>query len=137
MLPWLLCALALLAVLALGVKVVLLQRAMDALARDLGERLSEDTNQLLSVSVRDAHARRLAAALNRQLRLLRAQRRRYQSGDRELKAAVTNISHDLRTPLTAICGYLDLLENEALPENAARYLGVIRDRAELLTQLTE
>ena len=137
MLPWLLCALLLLAVLALGIKVHLLQRAMDALARDLGERLSADTNQLLSVSVRDAHARRLAAGLNRHLRLLRAQRRQYLNGDRELKDAVTNISHDLRTPLTAICGYLVLLEHEKQSEKTARYLGVIRDRAELLTQLTE
>ena len=137
MLPWLACAILFLAVVALGIKVCLLQRAMDEIARDLGERLSDDTNQLLSVSVRDAHTRRLATGLNRQLRLLRAQRRQYLSGDRELKDAVTNISHDLRTPLTAICGYLDLLEKETLSENTARYLGVIRDRAELLTQLTE
>ena len=137
MLPWIACALLFLAVLALGIKVFLLQRAMDEIARDLGERLSDDTNQLLSVSVRDAHTRRLAAGLNRHLRLLRAQRRQYLSGDRELKDAVTNISHDLRTPLTAICGYLDLLENEKHSEKTARYLGVIRDRAELLTQLTE
>lgn len=35
-----------------------------------------------------------------------------QTGNDELTTAVTNISHDLRTPLTAICGYLDLLEQE-------------------------
>lgn len=38
------------------------------------------------------------------------------SGDRELKEAVTNISHDLRTPLTAIIGYLELLEEEEKSE---------------------
>ena len=42
----------------------------------------------------------------------RKERHRYQQGDLELKEAVTNISHDLRTPLTAISGYLDLLEGE-------------------------
>lgn len=44
------------------------------------------------------------------------QRQQYLNGDRELKEAVTNISHDLRTPLTAICGYLELLEREEKSE---------------------
>ena len=35
-----------------------------------------------------------------------------QQGDQELKDSVTSISHDLRTLLTAICGYLNLLKHE-------------------------
>ena len=137
MLPWLLCGALLIAVLALCIKVLLLQRAMDEIAGQLGERLSTDTNGLLSLSSRDRHARRLAAELNRHLRQLRDQRRRFQSGDRELKEAVTNISHDLRTPLTAICGYLDLLERENQSPATARYLALIANRAEAMKQLTE
>lgn len=59
------------------------------------------------------------------------------NGDRELKEAVTNISHDLRTPLTAICGYLDLLEREDKSEAATRYLSLIENRVQALKQLTE
>ncbi len=137
MLPWLLCLILLAAVIALWVKTRLLQRAFDEIAEGLAERLEEDTNTLLSLSTRDPHARRLASELNRQLRQLRAKRRRYQNGDRELKEAVTNISHDLRTPLTAIRGYLDLLEREDLSPAARRYLELIGDRAEAMTRLTE
>ena len=137
MLPWLLCLALLAAVITLWVKTRLLQRAFDEITEGLAERLDEDTNTLLSLSTRDPHARRLASELNRQLRQLRAQRRRYQNGDRELKEAVTNISHDLRTPLTAIRGYLDLLEREDLSPAAQRYLELIGDRAEAMTRLTE
>ncbi|MCH5287553.1 MAG: HAMP domain-containing histidine kinase [Christensenellaceae bacterium] len=137
MLPYLLCGALLLAVLTLCVKVYLLHRAMDEIAGQLGELLSTDTNVLLSLSSRDRHARRLAADLNRHLRLMRDLRRRFQSGDRELKEAVTNISHDLRTPLTAICGYLDLLEREDKSPSAERYLALIAGRAEAMKQLTE
>ena len=137
MLPWLLCLVLFIIALALTVKVRLLQKSMDEIARELGERLSTDTNVLLSVSGRDRHVRKLADDLNRQLRLLRNQRRRFQSGDRELKEAVTNISHDLRTPLTAVCGYLDLLEREDLSPTVQRYLALIADRAEAMKQLTE
>jgi hypothetical protein len=55
----------------------------------------------------------------------------------ELKEAVTNISHDLRTPLTAICGYLDLLEREEKSESVERYLSQIENRIEALKALTE
>ena len=137
MLPWLLCLILLIIVLALLVKVRLLQKSMDEIADELGERLSTDTNVLISISGRDRHARKLADGLNRHLRLLRDQRRRFQSGDRELKEAVTNISHDLRTPLTAICGYLDLLEREDLSPEAERYLALIGNRVEAMRQLTE
>ena len=137
MLPWLLCGASFIAVLALCVKVRLLHSAMDEISERLGEHLSTDTNVLLSLSSRDRHARRLTAELNRHLRRLRDQRRRFQSGDRELKEAVTNISHDLRTPLTAICGYLELLEREDKSPAAARYLTLIAGRAEAMKQLTE
>ena len=70
--------------------------------------------------------RALAAQINTELKSLRKERLRLRHGDMELKSAVTNISHDLRTPLTAICGYLDLMEQEQLSDNAKRYLSVIK-----------
>ena len=137
MLPWLLCLILLIAVLTLLVKVRLLQKSMDEIAQELGERLSTDTNNPIFLSARDAHARRLAAELNVHLRKLRRQRLRYENGDRELKEAVTNVSHDLRTPLTAICGYLELLEREDNSPETRRYLALIAGRTEAMKQLTE
>jgi hypothetical protein len=127
----------LLAVVALSLKIYLLHKDMDALSDDLREHLSTDTNTLLSVSSNDRHFKKLVSSLNRELRLLRQQRQRYVSGDRELKEAVTNISHDLRTPLTAICGYLDLLEREEKSEAVERYLSQIENRMVALKLLTE
>jgi hypothetical protein len=121
----------------LAVKIYLLRRDMDALSEELGEQLSTDTNTLLSVSSGDRHFRKLVADLNRELGLLRQQRQRYLSGDRELKEAVTNISHDLRTPLTAICGYLELLEREEKSQAVERYIEIIGERVQVLKQLTE
>ena len=85
----------------------------------------------------DRNMRRLANAINGQLRKLRRERHRFQQGDLELKNAVTNISHDLRTPLTAICGYLELLEQEEKSETVSRYVEIIKDRADMLVKLSE
>ena len=97
-------------VLALGVKLWLLRHGMKGLRLDLIERRGQDTNILLSLPCRDRELRRLASSLNEELRLLRKERLRYQQGDRELKEAVVNVSHDLRTPLTALSGYVELLK---------------------------
>ena len=137
LLPWLLwAALAVLAAL-LAIKLWLLRAGLAQLREQLSDWMETETNTLLSVSSSDREMRALAADLNRRLRQLRRLRRRYLDGDKELKDAVTNVSHDLRTPLTAIFGYLDLLEREEKSENTARYLLAIRDRAEALKQLTE
>lgn len=137
MLPWLLCAALAVCLLAALLKIKVMHKGLDEIVQALGERLEADTNNLLFVPTRDRHIRRLASELNRQLRLLRGQRRKYQNGGQELKEAVTNISHDLRTPLTAICGYLDLLEREDKPEPVSRYLALVGNRVEAMKQLTE
>ncbi|MPM03750.1 Sensor histidine kinase RcsC [bioreactor metagenome] len=132
-----LCAVLVIVIAVLMIKIALLHRAADEIRAELGARLDADTNTLIAISCGDRHMRRLAADLNVQLRLLRQERRRLQSGDRELKEAVTNISHDLRTPLTAMCGYLELLKREEKTEAASRYLAVIENRTEAMKQLTE
>ena len=124
-------------VLALGVKVWLLRRGAKALRLGLAQKLREDTNTLLSLPCRDRELRRLAASLNEELRLLRKERLRYQQGDRELKEAVVNVSHDLRTPLTALSGYVELLKGEALSPAGQRYLSQIEDRAQAMQAMTE
>ena len=137
MLPWLICGALALAALVLLARLLLLRRSLDEMVRQLGDRLSQDTNRPLFLPTRDAHARKLASELNLHLKDLRRQRQKFQQGDAELKAAVTNISHDLRTPLTAMQGYLDLLEREELSPGARRYLDSIQNRMAAMTRLTE
>ena len=127
----------LLMILALLVKVYFLRRSAQEIAEAFRERLSADTNTLIDISSRDPFLLKLASEINVQLRLLRTERHRFQQGDHELKEAVTNLSHDLRTPLTAINGYLDLLDREEKSETVQRYLSHIRNRTETLKGLTE
>lgn len=134
---WLLCGFLLIIVILLIIKIILLGRSMDELSESFRQCLETDTNNVVCVTSWDVHVRKLSAGLNRELYLLQRQRQRYVMGDRELKEAVTNISHDLRTPLTAICGYLDLMRQEKLSAELLEYLACIEGRAEVLKQLTE
>lgn len=134
---WILVGVLILVILALLTKIYLLRKSAQEIHEGLARKLRTDTNTLIDLSSHDPFMRRLADDLNDQLRELRGEHHHYHRRDLELKTAITNISHDLRTPLTAIFGYLDLLEQEAKSEAVHHYLGVIRNRAEMLKQLTE
>lgn len=121
----------------LSAKIYFLRKSAQEIRKAFKDRLAADTNTLIDISTGDPYMRKLASEINVQLRLLRRKRRRYQQGDLELKEAITNISHDLRTPLTAINGYLDLLEREEKSETVQRYLSYIQNRTEVLKNLTE
>ena len=127
----------LLLILSLSAKVYFLRKSANEISEAFRDRLTADTNTLIDISSRDRCMRKLATDINIQLRLLRSQRNLYLSGDRELKDAVTNISHDLRTPLTAICGYLELLKKEEQSDAVGRYLTIITERTEAMKALTE
>ncbi len=137
--PWLYIAVGLLALLAivLLLRLLSLRRSVGELSRELSQKVTDDTNALICVSTGDKAVKALAAELNESLKSVHDERHRLQNGDTELKTAITNAAHDLRTPLTAICGYLDLLEGEEASAQAKRYLGIIRERTDTMRTLTE
>lgn len=147
-----LCSFLLILSLFLTLKLFLLHKSIREISEELNAIQGVHTNALVTISSGDRHIRRLAAQLNRQLSRLRSRQLKYENGDRELKEAITNISHDLRTPLTAMSGYLELLQKElsgggvtengqALPtssaEKSARYLAILQNRLDTMKQLTE
>lgn len=128
----------------LSVKVYLMRKAAGEIREGIGRILASETNVLLTISSHDGEMKKLAAALNGELRELRKRRHRYEQGDLKLKEAVANISHDIRTPLTAVCGYLDLMKQQVsqMPEQentetVRRYLEIMENRTEVLKALTE
>ena len=114
-----------------------LRKNISEISERFSEKLSVDTNTCISVSIRDRYVRKLASRINKELIELRKERLRLRQGDQELKNAVTNIAHDLRTPLTAISGYLELMEDNPADEKMKAYLEIVRERTDALKRLTE
>lgn len=119
------------------VKIIIMKTSAREITEKLDEKLSLDTNTLIDIAASDRDMCRLADRLNVELEKLRHERLLCRRGDEELKNAVTNVSHDLRTPLTAACGYLELLRREELPPAAARYADRIEERVGALKTLTD
>ena len=92
-------------VIALSLKIFSLKKSACEIADAFVERLQTDTNTLIDISSSDKDMCRLADSINKQLSILRKEHLQYHQGNTELKNAITNISHDIRTPLTAINGF--------------------------------
>ena len=122
---------------ALTIKLYFMKKSVKEIEAGLKDILKSDTNNLITISSSKKNIKKLATSLNIELKTIRKQKLQYENGNQELKKLVTNISHDLRTPLTAIKGYIDLIEKDKLSKDQEKYLNIIQKKTDELTELTE
>lgn len=134
---WLICFLLICICVFLLVKLYLMRKSVREICEGMSGWLETDSNVGIDISSRDVEMRKLAAVINRQLQKLRQEHIRYEQGDQELKRAITNLSHDLRTPVTAVCGYMELLQKEELSGEAGHYLDIMKQRILALKEMME
>lgn len=106
----------------------------------LNERIKEldlESNQLLEINLFNRSINRLTETLNRQFMGQRAYRIAAINREHELKETISNISHDLRTPLTAIIGYLQLLERENLSLEQEEAIQILLKKSQAMKNLTQ
>lgn len=132
-----LCVLLAIALIAAVVKIVLLRRGFDELTENIEDQVKCETQIPVTLTTTDAHARKTAETINRELKNLQDERNEYIDGNRKVAEAVTSISHDIRTPLTAINSYLDLMMDEKDEELKKQYLERIKSRTLSLGELAD
>ena len=104
-----------------------------------GKQLSEgdlstpvDTKRLFGVF------RRYGQAMNRLQSGMESAVQEQMRAERMKTELITNVSHDIKTPLTSIVNYVDLLKKEDIPSPAAReYITVLDRQSKRLKKLTE
>lgn len=131
---WILCIILSAAFAAAVLYIVLLRRDIRRMATQLRHISQTGTNAQLTTITRDRNVVALALSVNRALEESRTALLDTARRENNLKRALTNISHDLRTPLTSAIGYLQMLES-ADSETQARYTEIIRGRLDVLVVL--
>lgn len=91
------------------------------------------TTARLAIPCPNKAAEELFSMVNRLLELRQRENAAYHRQEQALRRQIANVSHDLRTPLTSILGYLQLLEQPDLPQDKrAEYLSIIVGRTRTL-----
>ena len=118
-------------------KLCLIKHSIKEIEKSFTYILKSDTNNIITISSSDKDIKSLTININDNLIDLRKQMLQYKSGNQELKKIINNISHDLRTPLTAIRGYIDLIQQEKLSDKQEKYLKIVEKKSNELTELTK
>lgn len=109
-------------------------KEMGNIAKQLRELKSKDTNTIISSE--NGTADRLITEINALLKEMREAKISYNQKNHALEQMMTNISHDLRTPLTSAMGYINLIQHSELSEEEkSRELTIIEKRLLRLEEL--
>lgn len=115
---------------------VLLKRSLKKFANDLERKVSDKSNVLLTCEVGDKDLVRVIERVNSVLDDNTRIRNDYENKNESLQKMITNVSHDLRTPLTSALGYIDIiLRSDLADDDKERYLKVIEERLKRLSVL--
>ncbi|MFS0722492.1 HAMP domain-containing sensor histidine kinase [Paenibacillus sp. 1P07SE] len=114
-----------------------LQRQLVRINRQLDKRLRKSTRQPITIELFNRELNRLTANINRCLKVEENLRLDSIREEKRFKELIANISHDLRTPLTAIRGYQQLIAKEELPAQLRDKLQTAQKHADELGVLIE
>ena len=125
--------------LALAVSIArycMMKSELTKLADAMDDNHAADTCRQLTIGVRQTQISRLASSINTLYDDIDTDRAANRMSLEELRKDMTNISHDLRTPLTSIIGYIKLMQNDsASAEKQRHYLTVVSQKAQDLNSL--
>lgn len=132
-------AAGLLAGIALILAVILwnYQRQVKDICRQIRFLKEHDSNMLITKELDGGGIGELAALLNEFLMERKEEHRSYAKKEQLIADTYTNLSHDIRTPLTSLDGYLQLLETAGNEQDRRRYLSVIQSRIDSLKEMLE
>ena len=96
-----------------------------------------ETNKIITGSGSSREINKLINSLNELIMLGRNMSKDYKIKDKVLKETITNISHDIRTPLTSLNGYFQLLSESNDEAEKEKYMAIISTRINNLKNLLE
>lgn len=117
--------------------IILLQLQLRNINRQLTKRLKEPTRQPISLELFNKELNSLAININKCLKAEEQLRIDNIREEKHFKETIANISHDLRTPLTAIKGYQQLMQKEELSEDQLKKLKIAQKYADELGGLID
>lgn len=113
-----------------------LKREVIKIDKQLQNYVNQRTNKKIDMALLDQGMEKLGIEINQLIDLHVKEKRERIRFENELKQTIANMSHDLRTPLTSIIGYIQMAElNEITDVERKEYIAIAKKRAKRLETL--
>ncbi len=113
------------------------QRQVRDICRQLSFLLKNDSNMLITGDTGFCGLKELMEILNQLLMNRKKEHKKYLEKEQMISNTYTNLSHDIRTPLTSLDGYFQLLEECDDAEEQKHYMDIIQERIHSLKDMLE
>ena len=118
--------------------IILMKREIRMIRREVERTTDKDYNRLLLIQLMDSDINELAAALNKTIEYQKNLKSEAELAEKTLRHSVSDIAHDLRTPLAVIKGDLQLvMRDNAVSAKSRDYVEMCLDKTEQLREMTE
>ena len=94
-----------------------------------------EENHIVKLDAPDKDMEKLLTTINASLGAIRKAHLHYRQREQAFQSQIENISHDLRTPLTSVLGYLDLIDTSKLDGDDCESLEIVKKKARFLQRL--
>ena len=116
---------------------ILIKKNIRELRQELLKTREEAYNRQIKVTLVDNEIEALAAEINKNLDYQKNLKLETENSRRQLEQSISDIAHDLRTPLTVVKGNLQMLEKEDLTKEGREYLDISRRKADTLKGMVD
>lgn len=132
------CAVLLLLCVRLIIYIARLRRSMNDIKNELILTRDMEYNRQLTVDLLDDSLSQMTAEINRNLDFQKRLKEKSEAAERSLKQSVSDIAHDLRTPLTVISGNLQMLKQEgSLSLTAMEYIKTSEEKCAAMKTMAD
>lgn len=110
---------------------------LKAMEESIKEISKEDTNAMVRLSSSNKYLINLTNVINQSIRRTHELKKEIMKEENKMISTITNLSHDLRTPITSILGYTQLLKKGLLTDKQTEYIKIIEERIKHLKELVD
>ena len=124
-------------VIFLLVKVITMKSSIRNIRRELAKTKEENYNRQIRTTLNDRDVEKLAVEINENLDYQKNLKLESAGSRRQLEKSISDIAHDLRTPLTVVKGNLQMMRNENLSDKGREYLDISFKKVDTLKEMVD